>query len=192
MMEDPAPGELTLLLKQWSAGNAGALERLVELAYPRLREIAGRRMAGERHGHTLQATALVNEAVMKLMELDRMEWKNRDQLFALATTVMRRLLVDHARARKGPKRGGGAIHVTLHDQDMVGAGPDLDVLALDAALERLQASHARPARVVELRCFGGLSADDIGELLGVNKRTVERDFRFATAWLRRALSEQVT
>ncbi len=182
-----APADLTRLLEQWSRGDARALDALAEAVYPDLKRIAAARLRGERRG-SLQATALVNEAFLRLMKIERLAWKSREQLYALATILMRRILVDRARARDGPRRGGGLVAVTLHDHHLVAEAPALPVAQVDGALAKLQALYPRKARIVELRCLGGMSLDEIAVALATSKSTVEREWRFAAAWLRRELA----
>lgn len=168
-----------------------AVNLLFDRLYTELRAIAVRRLSAERAGHTLSATALVNEAYLKLVSLDRLDWKNRAQFFAIAARAMRRILVSHARERSAGKRGGGAPHVTLHAaMDLASAGEGLswdDVLVAEEALQKLAALDERQARVAEMRLFAGLSHKEIGEALSVSVPTVERDWRIARAFLARAL-----
>lgn len=173
---------VTRLLLDWRGGNAGALDDLLPLVYDELRGLAARHMAGEADGHTLQPTALVHEAYVRLVDAD-IEWQDRAHFFAAASRVMRRMLVDHARARGRQKRGGGRARVTLQADDAVTPPPDLDILALDQAMEVLAAEDPRKARAVELRYFGGLNLEEIAEVTDVSIATVHRDLRMATAWL---------
>jgi RNA polymerase sigma-70 factor (ECF subfamily) len=181
--------KVTELLIAWSAGDQSALETLTPLVHDELRRLAHHYMNGERPGHTLQTSALVNEAYLKLIDQKRVEFKNRTQFFALAATLMRHILVDHARSRQYLKRGGGAQRVSLDSALPVGADRDEDLVALDAALVRLAAIDARKSRVVELRFFGGLSVEETAEALGVSAVTVMREWRMAKAWLYNSLSE---
>jgi RNA polymerase sigma factor (TIGR02999 family) len=170
-------------------GEKRVAEELLPLVYDELRRLAGRYLRREKPGHTLQATALVHEAYLELVDASRVSWQGRTHFFAVGARVMRRLLIDHARGRGRQRRGGGARRVSLHEA-LVPAGEDLDreqLLDLDAALEKLAGLDERQARVVELRAFGGLTNAEIAALLGVSERTVERDWRFARAWLRREL-----
>lgn len=182
-------GDLTQLLACWRAGEEGALDRLVESVYPELRRIAASRLSRERGGGTLEASELVHEAFLRLTEMHDVEWKSRKQLYALATILMRRILVERARARQGLKRGGGVRPVTLHSGDLVGSGPEVEIVSLDAALEKLAELYPRKARIVELRVFGGMTMDEVAAALETSKSTVEREWRFACAWLKRELAE---
>ncbi len=158
------------------------------LVYAELKHIAGRHLVGERSDHTLQATALVHEAYLKLVDQRSARWQNRAQFFAIAAQLMRRILVDHARAHAAAKRGAGVTHVTLSELEQAGSpGPDLDVIALDDALDKLAALDARQARVVELRFFAGLSLEETSEALNTSAATVKRDWAMARAWLYREL-----
>ncbi len=179
----PAPGPVTRLLVAWTNGNRAALEELVPVVYPELRRIAGRYLRRERVGHTLQPTALVHEAYVKLVDQERAQWQNRAQFFGVAAQLMRRILVDHAREHAAAKRGGGARPVTL--VDAMAASPDrgIDVLALDEALARLTALYPEQGRLVELRYFGGLTIEETGEVLGLSPATVKRQWAVARAWL---------
>jgi len=177
----------TDLLLAWERGDAGALDRLMPLVHAELRRLAGGYMAQERPGQTLQATALVHEAYLRLVDLKQVRWQNRAQFFGLAARVMRHLLVDAARARGNEKRGGGR-KVSLDEACAMSADADPSVVALDAALLALERSHPRKARVVEMRFFGGLSQDEIAAALGISVDTVGRDWRFAKLWLLRELS----
>jgi RNA polymerase sigma factor (TIGR02999 family) len=181
-----AERDVTALLIAWTGGDTGALERLVPLVHTELRRIARNRLRAERQGHTLQPTALVNEAYIRLVDLDRMHWQNRAQFFAIAARVMRTVLVDSARAARAAKRGGGAVRVTF-DEDLVPAAPDHEILALDEALDALARVDARKGQVVELRYFGGLSVEEVAEVLRISTDTVTRDWKFAKAWLRNYL-----
>ena len=179
---------MTRLLLEWSAGDVDALERLVPLVYDELRRIAERSLSGERPGHTLQPTAVVNEAFLRLIDRKGIAWKDRAHFFAIAARTMRRLLVDHARRRDAEKRGGASTRVTLDEAGAVTAAPDADVLALDRALEKLAALDETQAKVVELHYFGGLTLDETAELLETSPSSVVRAFRHAKAWLYRELS----
>ena len=184
---EPPPGAVTELLVAWSAGDAAALERLIPLVYDELRRLADRQLAHERGPSTLQPTAVVHEAFLKLVDQKRVTWKNRGHFFAVAAQTMRRLLVDHARRRDAEKRGGAATRVPLDAADVAAAPKDADVIALDQALERLAALDATQAKVVELRYFGGLTLEETAEVLGASPSTVGRAFRLAKAWLYREL-----
>jgi RNA polymerase sigma factor (TIGR02999 family) len=185
---DPATQAVTELLRAWGAGDAGASEALVPLVYAELRRQARRALRREREGHTLQATALVHEAWLRLDGQHDMPWESRTQFLAVAAQMMRRVLVDHARTRRALKRGGGGTHVTLGHADHAIAAPDqVDVLALDDALARLAILDPRKARLVELRYFAGLSIPEAAAALGVSLATVGREWAVARMWLRREL-----
>jgi RNA polymerase sigma factor (TIGR02999 family) len=188
-MTAPTP-QVTQLLVDWRNGNQAAFDQLVPIVYGELRRIAKRQMNRERAGHTLQTTALVNEAYLRLINQQNVDWQNRAHFFAIAAQVMRHLLVDHARSRQYAKRGGGAIQVSLDDGAAVTDGQSADILALHEALDRLAKVDERKARIVELRYFGGLSAEETGEVLGVSEITVKREWLKAKAWLFRLLSSE--
>lgn len=179
--------ELTELLAAWSGGETAALERLLPIVYAELRAQARRQLLRERRNHTLQPTALVHEAFLRLQGQRRARWENRRQFFAVAAQTMRRVLVDHARSRAAAKRGSGQTLIALDDAPEPSQQPNVDVLALDQALDGLAALDARQARVVELRYFGGLSAEETALALEVSLATVNRDWALARAWLFRAL-----
>ena len=180
--------DLTGLLLSWRGGQDEALHRLVPLVHAELRRIARRHMAGERPDHLLQTTALVNEVYLRLMDVRRVAWQDRAHFYAMAARLMRRVLVDFARAQKNQKRGG-ALHRITFSQDLPAAGGTTDdLLAIDQALHSLAAHDERKARVVELRYFGGLSVEETAEALGISAETVMRDWRFAKNWLLRELS----
>ena len=178
----PAP-EITQLLVAWGKGDEGAFERLTPVVYDELRRIARRFMGGERAGHTLQATALVNEAYMRLIDVNKVEWQNRVHFFAMSARLMRRILVDFARSRNYQKRGAGAKQVTL-DERLLVADPSQNLVALDDALKALAVVDPRKSQVVEMRFFGGLSVEETASVLKVGPDTVMRDWRLAKAWLR--------
>jgi RNA polymerase sigma factor (TIGR02999 family) len=182
-------GRLTTLLLNWTDGDRAAMDELAPLVYDELRRLARRQMAGERQGHLLQPTALVNEAFLRLVDIHQVQWRSRAHFFAIASRVMRRILVEHARARAFQKRGGGAVHVTF-DEATVVPGTTYQIVALDDALKALAAEDDRKARVVELRYFGGLSVEETAEVLGVSPETVMRDWRYAKHWLLRELSHR--
>jgi RNA polymerase sigma factor (TIGR02999 family) len=184
----PARGEVTSLLAAWSRGEAEAVSRLMPMVYDELRAIAARQMRREPAGSTLQATAVVHEAYLRLVDQTRVEWKNRGHFYAVAAQAMRRVLVDHARARRAAKRGGGATPVTwsLDAAEETPVAP-IDVLALDEALSRLAAADGAQARIVELRFFGGLTIEETAEVVGRSLATVKRDWRTARAFLHREL-----
>lgn len=180
--------QITHLLLAWGQGDQAALETLMPLVYGELRKVAARHLRGQREGHTLQTTALVNEAYLRLIDASQVQWQNRAHFFAVAAHFMRRILVDFARSRNYQKRGGGAQAVELDEAMIVAPERGADLLALDEALTRLQALNERQAQVVELRYFGGLSEEESAEALKVSVRTVRRDWNFARVWLHRELT----
>jgi RNA polymerase sigma-70 factor (ECF subfamily) len=182
-----SPAEVTDLLRAWRNGDAAAEERLLAALYRELHAMARQRLRRERPGSTLQTTALVHESYLRLVDQRRVEWRDRGHFLALAATSMRRVLIDRARARRAGKRGAGVVPLTLSDADALGIDPALEILEVDEALRRLAAAFPRPARVVELRFFGGLELEEIGAVLEVTERTVQRDWAFARAWLAREL-----
>lgn len=186
---EPARKAVTELLRAWGAGEAHASDALVRVVYAELRRQASRVLIGEREGHTLQPTDLVHEAWLRLLDRRDVRWESREQFFAIAAQVMRRVLVDHARTRLALKRGAGAVQVSLTDVDDPSAESidAMDVLALDEALERLAAFDPQKARVVDLRYFAGLSIPEAAAALGVSPATVGREWAVARAWLRREL-----
>jgi RNA polymerase sigma-70 factor (ECF subfamily) len=186
--DEGAGGQVTEWLRAWGAGDDQALHELIPAVEQELKRIARRCLAGERPNRSVSATALVNETFLRLVELKRIDWQNRSHFLAMSARLMRRILVDLARARQSDKRGGGLIRVTL-DEAILPSERDADLLRLDAALETLASLDERKARVVELRFFGGLSADETATLLGVTAKTVLRDWSFAKAWLQRTMSE---
>ena len=177
----------TELLLAWNRGETQALDELMPLVHHELRRLARRYMARERQDHTLQASALVNEAYLRLIDLKQMQWQNRAHFFAMSARMMRRILVDFARARRNEKRGGGARKVTLDEALLSAKKAGHDVVALDDALHALAIVHPRKSDVVELRYFGGLSLEETAEALDVSIDTVKRDWRFAKLWLLREL-----
>jgi RNA polymerase sigma-70 factor, ECF subfamily len=179
----------TELLRAWGRGDARAFDDLVPLVHDELRRLAKRYMARERQGHTLQATALVNEAYLRLIDLKQIRWQDRAHFFAMSARVMRRILVDFARARGNDKRGGGIRNVTLDEAVILSNDADQNLVAVDDALRALAAVHPRKSEVVELRFFGGLSLEETAEALHVSVDTVKRDWRFAKLWLLRELSD---
>lgn len=184
----PAP-DVTALLISWGSGERSAADRLIPAVYAELHRQAARALRREGNEHTLQATALVHEAYLRLVDQRRVEWRNRAQFFGIAAEVMRRVLVDHARARLASKRGGGMQRLSLDEiGDVSNAGGDTDVLALHDALERLALLDADQARLVELRYFGGLNIEETADALGVSPATVKREWTLARAWLRRELA----
>lgn len=182
--------ETTQLLHKLSNGDRSAADDLMPVLYHEFRDLAASYLRREGPGHTLQPTALVHEAFMKLIDQTRVDWKGRTHFFAVGAQVMRRILVDHARRRLRDKRGGGRQRVELTDDITISRERDADVLAVDEALDKLQSIDPRQAKVVELRFFGGMTVAEVAESLGVSKRTVEADWTHARAWLRRELSEE--
>jgi RNA polymerase sigma-70 factor, ECF subfamily len=181
-----AAEDVTGLLLAWGGGDEAALERLIPLVHAELHRIAMRCMADERAGHSLQPTALVNEAYIRLVDARRVKWQDRNHFLSMAARLMRRVLVDHARSRRYLKRGGGAARVTLMD-DLVLDEPGRDLVALDDALAALATVDERKSRVIELRFFGGLSVEETAAVLSVSVDTVMRDWKLAKAWLLREL-----
>ena len=179
--------DISALLRAWSDGDQSALERLTPIVYHELHRLAHRYMKLERPGHSLQATALVNEAYMRLVDYERMHWQNRAHFFAVSAQLMRRILVERAR-RHNLKRGGGMPHVSLEEAAVVGDGQDTDMVALDDAMNALSRIDPRKVQVVEMRFFGGLSVEETAEVLKVSTVTVKRDWRAARAWLYRELT----
>ena len=180
--------EITSLLKAWSSGDQDALAQLAERVYPELRNIARRYLKNERYANTLQATALVNEVYLRLVNVAKVEWHERAQFFAMAAQMMRRILVDAARTRGANKRGGNAVKVDLDETVLLSNTPERSILALDEALTAFSRLAPRQAKVVELRYFGGLNEEEIVEALKISPRTVRRDWDLARAWLLRELS----
>lgn len=180
------PQDITELLLEWSAGNQEALQRLTPLVYGELHRLAHHYMAGERTGHTLQSTALVNEAYVRLVQTNRIQWQGRAHFFAVSAQFMRRILVDFARSRQYAKRGGNPPVLPLDDLS-VAVEPCADLIALDDALSSLAAVDPRKGQMVELRFFGGLSVEETAEVLKVSAETIHRDWRLAKVWLRREL-----
>ena len=180
-------GNVTQLLEQWNGGDESALGELMPVVYSELRRLAGAYLRRERSGHTLQPTALINEAYLKLVDQQRARWQNRAQFFGVAAQLMRRILVDHARARQAAKRGGPQYTLSLEHVDPASDAPDVDLLAVHEALERLAAVDSQQSQIVELRFFGGLSIEETAEALGVGQATIEREWKMARAWLRREL-----
>jgi len=183
----PPIGEVSLLLQAWSDGDRGALDRLTPIVNDELRRLARRYMKRERPGHSLQATALVNEAYLRLVDYKGMQWQNRAHFFAVSAQLMRRILVEHAR-RHNLKRGGGVPHVSLDEATVVGGGRPEDLVALDDAMDALALIDPRKVQVVEMRFFGGLSVEETAEVLKVSSVTVMRDWSTAKAWLYRELT----
>jgi len=180
--------EITRILSDVGAGRRGATERLWPLVYGELRSLAAWSLQSERYDHTLQATALVHEAYVRLTGDRGEQWRDRAHFFAAAAQAIRRILIDHARTKKRLKRGGGAQRLPLDGVVLIAPEQDFDLLALDAAMTQLAQEHPRKARVVELRFFGGVSLNEAADVLGIASRTVERDWQFARAWLYRKLT----
>ena len=193
-MSTASTHNVTRLLLAWNEGDPAAAERLMPIVYDHLRGLAREYMRRERGGHTLQSTALVHEAYLRLVDSQAVSWQGRAHFYCLAARAMRRILVDHARQRQALRRGGRQQRVPLEAADGMVSPPtvqsrETDLVALDAALVRLTEAHARPGQVVELRFFGGLEMRDIAEVLQVNTRTVDRDWQFARAWLHREIGD---
>jgi RNA polymerase sigma factor (TIGR02999 family) len=188
----PRPQEVTQLLRAWSEGDQQALEKLTPLVYAELHRRAHWQMAHERSGQTLQTTALVNEIYLQLIDLRGVSWRDRAHFFALSSRLIRRVLIDAARAKAAHKRGGGSPHVELDENLLVSQEPRADVIALDDALIALAAIDERKSQVVELRFFGGLGIEETAEVLKVSPETVKRDWKLAKAWLRRELRNSTT
>ena len=189
--EEIAPGDVSQLLRAWRNGDQGALERLTPIVYAELHRLARRYMRGERAGHSLQTTALVNEAYMRLVDYKRMQWQNRAHFFAVSAQLMRRILVGHAR-RHNLKRGGGLKRVSLENIALVDNERGEDLVALDDAMKRLAEFDSRKAQVVEMRFFGGLSVEETAEVLRISAVTAMRDWSTARAWLYRELAGGTT
>ena len=189
-MKTPSPlqEEVTQLLKDWSGGDEGALGKLIPLVQPELHRLAHHYMSRERAGHTLQTTALLNEAYLQLVDDPKRNWQNRTHFMAAAAQLMRRVIVDYAREHRSLKRGGGALKVSLDEAALVTEKQSEELLALDEALERLEVQDPRKSQIVELRYFGGLTVEETAEFLKLSHRTVKREWRMAKAWLYRALS----
>ncbi len=179
-----APEGITQLLLKWSGGDSSAREELMPLVFGELRRLAARYLRRERVNHTLQPTALVNEAYLRLVDQQKVKWQNRAQFFGLAARLMRNILVDHARSHQAAKRGGQQFSVSLSRADRVSEEPEIDLIALHETLERLAAHDQQKGRIVELRFFGGLTIEETAEVLEISHATVERDWKMARAWLR--------
>jgi RNA polymerase sigma factor (TIGR02999 family) len=186
-MDPAASVEITRLLKAWGQGDQAALDRLTPAVYDELRRMARRYMRRERDGHTLQTTALVNEAYLRLVDVHNVSWQDRAHFFAVSAQMMRRILVDAARARTSERRGGRAVRAELEEIPDLSSGRDREIVAIDDALKELAEMDPRKARVVELRFFGGLSVEESAEVLKVSPQTVLRDWKLAKAWLMREL-----
>jgi RNA polymerase sigma factor (TIGR02999 family) len=186
-----SPAEITILLKAWSGGDQAALARLAEHVYPELRIMARWHMKNERQANTLQTTALVHEVYLRLVDVTKVEWHERAQFFAMAAQMMRRILVDAARARGADKRGGRALKVNFDETALLSSTPNRSILALDEALTAFSQVAPRQAKVVELRYFGGLTEEEIVTALKISPRTVRRDWDLAKAWLLRELTHRI-
>jgi RNA polymerase sigma factor (TIGR02999 family) len=183
------PENITQLLNEWSDGDERALDRLTPLVYEELRQQAARYLRRERAGHTMQTTALINEAYLRLIDAKEVRWQGRAHFFAIAANLMRRILVDHARQRNAAKRGGSPVRVTFDRIVATAKQSDIDVLAIDEALTKLAAIDRQQAQIVELRFFSGLSVEETAAALDISPRTVKRDWSVARAWLRREIGE---
>jgi RNA polymerase sigma factor (TIGR02999 family) len=187
----PAPSlEVTELLTAWGGGDQSALEKLVPLVHAELHRLARRQMTGERRDHTLQTSALVNEAYLRLIDLSRVRWQDRAHFFAMSARLMRRILVDHARSRKSIKRNFGSERAAFEEALVVSDESSVDLVALDDALQALEAFDPRKGQVIEMRFFGGLSIEETAEALHVSPETVKRDWRLAKLWLLRELDRK--
>jgi RNA polymerase sigma-70 factor (ECF subfamily) len=183
----PAVGDISTLLRAWTGGDQCALEKLTPIVYHELHRLAGLHMRRERTGHSVQTTALVNEAYVRLVDYKQMQWENRAHFFAVSSQLMRRILVEHAR-RHNLKRGGGVPHISLEEAAIVDHDRDSDLVALDDAMNQLGRIDPRKVQVVEMRFFGGLSVEETAEVLKISTVTVKRDWRAARAWLHRELT----
>ena len=188
----PKQHEITQLLAEWSDGNQSALDELYPLVYDELHRLARRYMSRERKGHTLQTTALINEAYVRIVDQKNVHWANRSHFFAISAQIMRRILIDHARRHGYAKRGGGAQQVSLDEAAVVTSGIGSELLRLDEALKTLADMDPRRSQVVELRYFGGLNNEEIAGVLHVSENTVTRDWNMARAWLHQQLSESAS
>lgn len=186
-MNTPEP-EVTRLLLDWRNGDEEAFNRLIPLVHGELHRIARRYMRHEKPGHTLETEALLNEAYLRLVGEQEIDWQDRAHFFAISARIMRRLLVDHARSRAYAKRGGGAVQVSLNEELAVSGEKSIDLMALDEALERLAENDERRSRIVELRYFGGLSSEETAQVLGLSEITIKREWLKAKAWLYRELT----
>lgn len=187
-MGEPDQGDVTRLLEEWTRGDRDALNRLMPLVYGELRRMSSHYLRGERKNHTLQSAALVHEAYLRLVGRQNVHWKNRAHFLGVAAQVIRSILVDHARARAAAKRGAGAVTLTVNELSAVTRQPEVDVIELDTALNRLAHVDPQQSRIVELRFFAGLTNEETAEVLGVSASTVKRDWTHARAWIYRALT----
>lgn len=181
---------VTDLLNAWGAGDKAAFDELVTVVYDELRRQASRYLRHESPGHSLQTTDLIHEAYLRLVDQKNPHWQNRAQFFGIAAQLMRRILVDHARARHRAKRGGGNIRISLDEEIAAGRSNDVEIINIDEALNRLAEIDIQQSKIVELRFFSGLNVDETAQVLGISPRTVKRSWRFAKAWLRRELQAQ--
>ncbi len=188
-MAAPSLADVTQLLLAWREGDEGALDKLLPLVYEELHRLAARYMRRESPGHTLQTSALVNEAFIRLIDQQQVHWQNRAHFFGIAAQLMRRILLDHARSQARAKRGGGALRVSFDEAAIVSGQRAAELIALDDALNALTAFDSRKSRIVELRFFGGLSNEEVAEVMGMSLRTVEREWRKAKVWLHHAISK---
>jgi len=182
-MAESIPGDITRLLFELKGGNRAAEESLIPIVYQELRRIASARLRNESRHHSLQPTALVHEAYLRLTKLKEIDWQSRSHFFAVSATIMRRILVDYARSNRTKKRGDGGTQITLNDGLLPAPEREPEILALDQALEKLAKLDKRQSKIVELRYFAGMSEEEAGEVLGISARTVKRDWRIAKAWL---------
>ena len=181
------PENVTELLVDWGNGDKEALDRILPIVYDELRKQAARYLRRERAGHTLQTTALIHEAYIRLVDQRNVRWQNRAHFFGISAQLMRRILVDHARTKRRAKRGGSDIKVALDEGDLIATGPDVDVIAVDQALERLSKIDEQQSKIVELRFFSGLTVEETAEVLKISPATVKRDWSMAKAWLHREI-----
>jgi RNA polymerase sigma-70 factor (ECF subfamily) len=186
----PATQNVTGMLRDWTNGDQEALDKLIPVVYDELRRQAARYLRGERPGHTLQTTALIHEAYLRLIKQHNVEWKDRAHFYAIAARLMRQILVDHARKRQAAKRGGSDIKVPLEEEMAISPERSVDLVALDEALTRLAGIDPQQSRIVEMRYFSGLSTEETAEVMGVSSRTVKRDWNVAKAWLRQEISKR--
>ena len=186
--EPPSKAEVTQLLKAWSEGDDAALEQLTPVVENELHRIAHRCMAREKPGHILQSAALVNEVYLRLVDIQSVSWQDRTHFFAICARLMRQILTDYARSQNSLKRGGGAVHLSLDEDLLVTSENQADILSLDEALTQFALTYPRQSQVVELRFFGGLEVEEVAETLKISAVTVRRDWKFAKAWLLRAIS----
>jgi RNA polymerase sigma factor (TIGR02999 family) len=189
--DPPSKAGVTQLLKAWSGGDDVALEKLAAVVEDELQRMAHRCMAKEKPGHILQSAALVNEVYLRLVDIQAVSWQDRAHFFAMCARLMRRILTDYARSRNYQKRGGGAVHLSLDEGLLMTSEKEADIVALDEALTRFALVYPRQSQVVELRFFGGLEVDEVAEALKISGVTVRRDWKFAKAWLLRAISGEV-